>query len=57
MDYVAVEENTLTTIPENVSFEEASAAPTIALTAWQALLSTATFRQVNVFLSMVVQVV
>ncbi|OMD46231.1 Zn-dependent oxidoreductase [Paenibacillus borealis] len=37
MDYVAVEENTLTTIPENVSFEEASAAPTIALTAWQAL--------------------
>lgn len=37
MDYVAVEEDHLAVIPESLSFEEAGAAPTVALTAWQAL--------------------
>lgn len=37
MDYVAVEEDLLAVIPESLSFEEAGAAPTVALTAWQAL--------------------
>lgn len=36
-DYVAVEEAHLAVIPESLSFEEAGAAPTVALTAWQAL--------------------
>ncbi|MDN4076483.1 NADP-dependent oxidoreductase [Paenibacillus polymyxa] len=35
MDYVAVEEDHLVVIPENLSF--AGAVPTVALTAWQAL--------------------
>ncbi|MBV6716476.1 NADP-dependent oxidoreductase [Paenibacillus chitinolyticus] len=37
MDYVAVEEDHLALIPESLSFEEAGAAPAVALTAWQAL--------------------
>jgi NADPH:quinone reductase-like Zn-dependent oxidoreductase len=37
MDYVAVEEDHLAIIPESLSFEEAGAAPAVALTAWQAL--------------------
>ncbi|MGG1156559.1 alcohol dehydrogenase catalytic domain-containing protein [Brevibacillus formosus] len=37
MDYVAVEEDHLAVIPESLSFEEAGAAPAVALTAWQAL--------------------
>lgn len=37
MDYVAVEEDHLAVIPESLSFEEAGATPTVALTAWQAL--------------------
>ncbi|MBB6669327.1 NADP-dependent oxidoreductase [Cohnella nanjingensis] len=36
-DYVAVEEDHLAVIPESLSFEEAGAAPAVALTAWQAL--------------------
>ncbi|WP_238656152.1 NADP-dependent oxidoreductase [Paenibacillus piscarius] len=37
MDYVAVEEDLLAVIPESLSFEEAGAAPAVALPAWQAL--------------------
>ncbi|ASR48865.1 Zn-dependent oxidoreductase [Paenibacillus kribbensis] len=37
MDYVAVEEDHLVVIPQSLSFEEAGAVPTVALTAWQAL--------------------
>jgi len=37
VDYVAVEEDNLAAIPENLSFEEAGAVPTVTLTAWQAL--------------------
>lgn len=37
MDYVASDEDTFTIIPDPVTFEEAAAAPTVALTAWQAL--------------------
>jgi len=37
MDYVAVEEDNLVAIPESLSFEDASAVPTVTLTAWQAL--------------------
>ncbi|EHS59141.1 NADP-dependent oxidoreductase [Paenibacillus sp. Aloe-11] len=37
MDYVAVEEDHLAVISESLSFEEAGAVPTVALTAWQAL--------------------
>ncbi|WP_068498274.1 NADP-dependent oxidoreductase [Paenibacillus kribbensis] len=37
MEYVAVEEDHLAVIPESLSFEEAGAVPTVALTAWQAL--------------------
>ncbi|MFD2370078.1 NADP-dependent oxidoreductase [Brevibacillus sp. GCM10020057] len=36
-DYVVVEEDLLAVIPEVLSFEEAGAAPTVALTAWQGL--------------------
>lgn len=39
MDYVAVDEDFLTVIPDTLSFEEAGAAPTVALTAWQALFA------------------
>jgi NADPH:quinone reductase-like Zn-dependent oxidoreductase len=37
MDYVAMEEDKLTIIPDNISFEEAGAIPVVSLTAWQAL--------------------
>jgi NADPH:quinone reductase-like Zn-dependent oxidoreductase len=37
MDYIAMEEDKLTIIPDNISFEEAGAIPVVSLTAWQAL--------------------
>ncbi len=36
-EYTAVDDNLLAHIPENISFEEAAAAPLAGLTAWQAL--------------------
>lgn len=36
-DFVCIDENALTRIPEGLSFEQAAAIPLVALTAWQVL--------------------
>lgn len=44
-EYVAVEENLLAHLPENVPFEEAAAVPLAGLTAWQCLVDFANIQE------------
>lgn len=44
-EYVAIDEDALALIPENVDFETAAALPVVALTAWQVLFDTCNLQE------------